>query len=358
MSIINANNIIQEFREQDFQAYVNSNPVNDLNFRNYFPSLFNTDLNFANLEGNTGAKVMAPLVSLNANVELKGRDFVEKIKGEIPKIEVGRKMTERDFFRLQGLRLAVQTNPTNSAIKQQMINLMYGDGRFVVDSVNARLEFMAKQLMSTGKYTAQNGVNVDFGLTVENSAKDWFASTTTNADYHPIKEIEKLQKVALSKGFRYTNMVMDLETFNKFIEAKSVVSFTASYSQVALGLQNQPTLEQLNTALQAKALPTITIWESYVSDEDKAGNVTSTSAWEKGNILLSASADYGNTQFTVSPEASIKLNESSKFTVDDFILVSVIGTAKPMSVATVGMAFATPVLNETSKKVILKTKLA
>lgn len=352
--VINVNDLVQEFRDSDFQAYVNSNPNSDLQYRSFFPTLFRTDLTFGGIESETGAKVVAPIVSLDSNVELKGRELLQSVRGEIPKIEVGRKMTERDFFRLNRLRNAIQQNPNNSAIKHQMFSEMYQDGRFVVDSVNARLELMAKQLLSTGKYNAK-GALIDFKVKSVNADQDW--TTSKASQFDPIAQIKKVQKEAEAKGHRYGYMTMSQNTFDSMLKAESVTKFTATFSQIALGLQAEPTLEQLNSALKGRGLPQVVIWDSFVNEESKAGKLTATTGWEEGAIHFSVTRDFGNTQYTISPEASIHLDETSKFTTDDFILVSVLGQAKPMSVVTVGMAFATPVLNNVSQKLILKTKL-
>lgn len=358
MDIVSVNQLISDFRSADFKAYVESNPLHDLAFPEYFKNEFTPELTWANIESSSNAKIMAPVVALDADVQLKGRDSFASVKGELPKIEVGRKMTERDFFKLRGLQNALAVNRSNSGIQAQLINTMYGDGRFVVDSVNARLEYMAKQLFSTGKYTAQNGIVVDFGIRVENATKDWFKANVTATGYDPIADVKKLQKIAMAKGYRFTQMVMDAETFDKFVEAESVIKLAASFGQLALGLQSTPNLEQVNKALQQKQLPTIKVWDSFIADEKMNGDLEAVSAWERGNILFNATPDYGSIKYTVSPEATINLNETAKFITNEYTLVSVLGQAKPMSVITVGMAFATPVLNNTNKKIILKTKLS
>lgn len=351
------NNLIPEFKEAVLGARLEANPLSDLKYRNYFPTQFNTDLTFGNLEGESGAKVIAPIVALDSDVVLKGRDNTQAIKGEIPKVEVGRLKTERDFFRLNALRNAVQLNPTNQQVRNQLYNWIYDDAGFVVDSVNATMELMAKQLLSNGFYTAANGLKIDFGVTVQNAIADWFLPANA-ATFDPIKEFMAVQKVALGKGFRYLRAVMDLATFNQFAASEKVVKFTASFAQNALGLAQTPTVAQVNTALQAQNLPIIEIWESYVNDEGQDGTLTAKSGWELGNIHLSGTADFGTTQYTISPEASVDLNETSKITTNEFILVSTIGKAAPMQVLTKGTAFATPVLNSVGKRLILKTKLA
>ncbi|WP_407483366.1 major capsid protein [Elizabethkingia anophelis] len=356
MSDILLQKIMPEYREVDLGAILNANPLGELQYKNYFPSEFKTGLTFGNLEGDTGAKVIAPIVAMDSDVILKGRDNTEAIKGEIPKVEVGRKKTEKDFFKINELRNAVTANPNNKNIRLQLINKIYDDAIFVTDSVNASMEYMSKSLLSQGFYE-MNGIKIDFGVTMQDATSDWFlpANATT---FDPIKEFQKLQKQALAKGFRYLRAVMDLATFNQLVASEKVIKFTASFAQNALGLAQTPTLAQVNSALQAQNLPVIEIWESYVNDEAKDGTLTSMSGWILGNIHFSGTTDFGNTQYTISPEASIDLNETSKLTTNEFILVSTIAKAAPMQVLTKATAFATPVLNSVKKRLILKTKLA
>ncbi len=350
------NNIIPEFRNEDLGAILNANPMGDLKYRIHFPTEYKTDLTFGSLEGETGAKVKAPIVAMDSDVVLRAREKAEAIKGEMPKVEVGRRKTERDFFRLNDLRNAVRNNPGNQSVKLQLVNKIYDDSVFVVDSVNATMEYMAKSLLSKGYYEAEGGIRVDFSVQVVEASLDWFAPANAQT-FNPIKELQDIQKIAMAKGFRYMRAMMDLSTFNQFAASPSVVKFTASFAQNALGLAQTPTLAQVNSALAAQNLPVIEIWESYINDEGKDGVLTSMSGWELGNIHLSGTMDFGTTQYTISPEASIDLNETSKTTTNEFILVSTIAKAAPMQVLTKGLAFATPVLNNVKQKLILKTKL-
>ncbi|MGP1500186.1 MAG: major capsid protein [Bergeyella cardium] len=352
MADINAHNIIPEFREADFQFVVQNNPLGNLYYRTPFPLKYSTGLTFGSIESETGAKVVADIVAMGSNVPLKARQFAEKIKGEIPKLEVGRAMYERDFFRLNELRNAVSLYPSNIGVKQELINAIYGDARFVIDSVNAGLELMSKKLLSTGGYQS-NGVKIDFSVRTKNASKNWFTAT----DFDPIQDFKDIQNEAEEKGFQFTQAIMDRATFNQLVKAESVKKFTATFVSNVAGVLTEPTLAQLNNALELHGLPKVVVWNTFVAEEDKAGNIVSTSGWQLGNIHF-ATDDIGNTQYTISPEASITLgNETSKATNDNFILVSVLGQANPMQVITKGMAFATPVLNNVSKKLILKTKI-
>lgn len=356
MADILISKIIPEYNNPDLLAYLTLNPLNDLGYRTYFPTQYKSGLTFGSLEGTTGAKVIAPLVAKDSNVILKGRDKAEAQKGEMPKSEVGRVKTETDFFRIQELRNSLALNRSNTNISNQILDNIYDDALFVRNSINATMEVMSKSLLSQGFYDL-NGIKIDFGVTTQNATADWFDPANA-ATFDPIKEFQKVQKVALSNGFRYQRAVMDLATFNQFVASEKVIKFTASFAQNVLGLAQTPTLAQVNSALTAQNLPTIDIWESYVNEEGQDGSLTSKSGWVLGNIHLSGTPDFGNTQYTISPEATIDLNETTKEMIDEFILLSAIGTAAPMRVLTKAAAFATPVLNNVKKRLILKTKLA
>lgn len=359
---MNVDNLIPEFRSADLGAILNANPLTDLKWRQYFPTEFKTTLTFGNIEGASNARVIAPIVAMDANVVLAGKSTAEIIRGEMPKVEIGRVKTERDFFKLQDLRDAISRNPQNQAVKNQLIANIYDDAIFCREAVNASIEYMAKSLLSRGFYETVLGdkkeiqVKIDFGVKVENSPIDWFDPAQVGK-YKPLTLIKEKQREAMANGFIYSKMVMDLATFDQFVASDEVVKFSASFAQNAFGLALTPTLAQVNSALQAQNLPIIEIWNSFMNIENKDGSLVSTSGWELGNIHFTSSQDLGSVQYTISPEASVKLDESDKMLVDDFILISTIGKSKPMRVLTTGMAFATPVLNNTKQRLILKTKL-
>lgn len=362
--IINANNIVPEFSAPNMAAIINGYSLGDLRYREFFPLQYNTDLTFSNLEATTSAKVMADIVAIGSKAPRKGRDFVAAIKGEMPKIEIARDLDEHDLIKIQQLRNAVQLNPNNAAIKNQMIDKIYGDSTFVLDGVNARLEFVAKQLVSKGSFkttVANNSggvadVEIDFGVTVTNASKDWFLA----ADADPIKDIKVEQNKALALGYRYSTITMDQATANQFTQLSKVQEFVYGVANNGGTTQFfQPTLEQVNTRLAIYGLPTIRVWETFVGQETKAGVVTAANGWEPGNVLLSVSPNLGQTQYTTTPEFTMNFGNTTAQTVaEGFVLVKTFGVQDPILVSTKATAFALPVLNDTKKNVILKTKLS
>ena len=356
---INANNIITEFSQANMNAIIQAYPLGDLRYREHFPLLYNPFLTYSNIEGADGAKIMADIVAIGSKAPRKGREFVENIKGEIPKVEIARDLNEKDLLTIQQLRYAVNANPTNAGIKNQLVDKIYEDPLFCIDGINARMEWMAKQLVSTGKYktTATNNdgvvnVSVDFKVKTQNALKKW-----ADADANPIEEIEKYQEEAKGKGYSYATITMSRATLNQVLKNKNTRAFVLGVPINNTTILPDVRLEQLNAELAERGLPIIKIWESFISFEGKNGEVTVANGWEEGNILFSTSAQLGSTQYTTTPEFTMDFADvMSKSIKDSFILVNTFGHQDPISVSTKATAFATPVLNDSKRKLIIKTK--
>ena len=356
---INANNIIPEFSQANMNAIIQAYPLGELRYREYFPLVFNPYLRYSNIEGADGAKIMADIVAIGSKAPRKSREFVENIKGEIPKIEIARDLNEKDLLTIQQLRYAVNANPTNAGINKQLIEKIYEDPRFCIDGINARMEWMAKQLVSTGKYktTATNNggvvnVSVDFKVKTKNALKKW-----ADADANPMEEIEKYQEEAKGKGYSYTTITMSRATLNQVLKNKNTRAFVLGVPINATTILPDVRLEQLNAELVERGLPIIKVWESYVSVEGKNGEITVANGWEEGNVLFSTSALLGTTQYTTTPEFTMSFADvMSKSVKDNFILVNTFGHQDPILVSTKATAFATPVLNDSKRKLIIKTK--
>lgn len=366
MSVIDVTQIVSQFREADFKAVVKSNPLGNLLYRKFFPLLFSTSLNFKSIESTSGAKVMADLVAKGSKAPRKGRELVESIAGEIPKIEIARDLDEHDLFRIKDLENAVRNYPDNAGVRKQLINKIYEDPIFCINGVNARAEYMAKQLASTGKYKATTGdnakgvveVELDFGISTTNTTLNFYDDTKlTTLDL--IGEIRKMYKQGKGKGHSFKKMITNQSTFEQLMKSEKIMKFAASFAQNALGLLQNPTLPQINSALASHGLPQFEIWESIVAKESKDGVITAISGWEEGNVLFICDDTIGNTQYTLSPEMSLDLKTTmTKSVSDEFILVKTWGQEDPVTVSTKALAFGTPVMNNVNRTAILKTKTA
>lgn len=367
--MVNVTNIIGEFREADAQAHLDLFQFGTLRYQSVFPEKYQSGLTWKQIEAQTGAKVMADVVSFNSKAPRKGRPLPGKASGDMPKIEVARDKTETDFNTYRQLMNdfgGVNNAGARSNILKQIIDWRYDDQVFVVDGVQARHEWLAKQIASNGKYSLtltnneagiQTKTDVDFGIPAANranAAKDW---TDPTADI--IADIENRRDVARKAKrasiLRY--MWMELDTFNIMTKNAGVQKFTATYAAVALNMQSRPDLETVNAALARQGLPIIVLWDSFVTVEDKAGNQETVSGWVEGNVTFSESLQLGDSPYTLTADEYVTLGTATK-TKSGIVLVKTWGEEDPITVVTKGVAYTTPVLNTASTNHILKTKLS
>lgn len=382
MAQVRAENIIPEFSQADFQEMVLHYNRPDLKYRDFFPLRFNPTLNFGNIERDTDANVMASVVAFGSRSPRASREFASTYKGKIPKVQLARDLDEEDMFNLRELRDGVtrQINilrefPTYNAdgtvslaTQRQIASLggtlaqeIYADPVFLRNSIDNRLEWMAKQIASTGLISltvASNAkgvhkLDIDFKVTKENPSADWASGSSD-----PIKDIKRLRKQARAKGYNFNVMVTDGATLDLILSHDKIKEFvygvvTNQNNQVALV---EPTLDQLNARLQVSGLPVIRTWDSSQVEENKKGVKVEAEGWRSGYILLSDTTELGDTRYTQNDDFFMNVDGSvvTKQVVDNMILVQQYGQTDPMILSSMAKAYAIPVMNNIKRKVILK----
>lgn len=359
---VNVNELIQEWRDADAQAIIDSYPFAQLQYQSAFPELYTPDLDWKSLEATLGLSVAADVVAFNSRSPRKGRPLPGTVSAGIPKIEVARDKVETDFNYYRKLQNDLNRMPNNTQMQRQLLDWIYDDATFVVNSVRARLEWIAKRISSTGEYNltivnneagVQTNVSVDFGIPSNqkvNAVTPW--SNAANAD--PIADIRARQKAARAQGKILRYMTMDLETFENMVATAAFQRFAATYFANALNVQQLPDLQSANAALRRQNLPEIVIWDSFVNIEGKDGAPTAVSGWEPGAVVFHVSAQLGNTQYTTSADEFVNVGKASKMK-SGIVLVKTWGEEDPITVITKGTAYATPVLNNAKDLHILST---
>jgi hypothetical protein len=367
--MLDITSVVKEFSAPDLQAFINEYSLGDLVYKNFFPSEFTPNLTFEALQAQFGAKVAADVVAMDSRAPRKGRQLPGKTTGDIPKVEIARPKKETDLNVYRQLVAAVTSAPnaiTRGQALLRLVNWMYDDTTFVLNGVNARMEWMAKQIASTGKYklTIANNeagivtpVEIKFGIptgNIVNSATNWWAASNVSK---PISDIKALDTTARAAGFKLQYLTMDKDTFNKMVLSDEVQKFAASYVANALGLLTTPNLQIVNQALANEGLPQIRIWDSIINIESKAGVYTSTTGWEPGNVTATVTNLLGKTQWTTPADSFVSADvDKSTKAMNDFVLVKAYAEQDPISVMTKGVAYATPVLEGANSFYILKTK--
>jgi len=365
--MINVQELVPEFRRADAQAYVETYPFETLQYQSAFPLEFQPTLKWSAVEAQFGAKVMASVVDFNSRAPRFGRNLPTKIEGDMPKLEIARDKVETDFNTLRELEDAVRrlpAGPTRREAAQRVIDWHYEDQVFVRNGVEARNEWLAKRIASTGKYKLtqvnneqgiQSTVDVDFAIPTANNVsaeKNW---TDLTADIiGDIRKIKRMAKLANLPEPRF--MWCEQETIEQVAQNAGIQKFTATYVANALGLQQEPGLEEINRALRAKGLPIFKVWESVMIQESKSGDQTVVTGWEPGVVTFSVTEQLGNTQHTTSADEYVAAGVAQK-TKSGIVLIKTWGVEDPITVITKGTAYCTPTLNNSKSIYLLKTIL-
>lgn len=363
--MINVAELLPEFRRADAQAYIETYPFDMLQYQSAFPLLYNPSLKYSGIEAQFGAKVMAAVTDYNSRAPRFGRPTPTKIEGDIPKLEIARDKVETDFNTLRELENAVRllpNGPTRREAAQRVLDWHYEDQVFVRNGIEARNEWLAKRIATTGKYKLtqvnneqgiQSTVDINFEIPTanfKNSAKPWTDPTADIiADIRAIKAAAKLANKPLPRFMWCEESTVDIVAQNAGVQ-----KFVATYVINALGLQSEPGLVEINRALKSKGLPIFKIWESALVQEDKSGAQTVVSGWEPGVVTFSVNEQLGNTQHTTSADEYVKAGVAQK-TKSGIVLIKTWGIEDPITVVTKGTAYCTPVLNNSKSVYILRT---
>jgi hypothetical protein len=365
---IDITRVLDQFNRNDFASYVNDFIPAGYFYQRFYPTLYQPTLTFEALQEDFGAAVAADVVAFDSRAPRKGRQMPGKVTGDIPKVEIARPKEESDIKLYQMLQDASARATGNAAasVMDRLIQFMYGDADFCQTGVHARMEYLAKQVTSRGKFAltiANNAggiataVDIDFGIpggNITSVGVDWDTTSTAT----PVADIRTVYNAARTAGKILRFAVTDRATFDRMVLTADVQKFTASFALNALNLASQqtPTIETVNTALRNQNLPQFVIWDSFVNLESKAGVLGATTGWQDGNIMLCEDINLGATPWTETADDLVNIDDSVKAN-NDFILVKTWAEQDPITIVTKAVAYAVPILNKAKNRYILQTQL-
>lgn len=325
-------------------------------FMQYLKKNFSVDLKWASLNGN-GASVAADVVSLDSSVPLKKRDSLTTIEGDVPKIGMKKRKSERE---MQDLQILEATNKGGNRTAQILAKL-FNDPLAVTRGVYERLEYMFLQGLSSGftEHTDANNegvaIRIDYGYNDENifgAEVKWSESSAT-----PISDINRIVESRSQKGRGTSYMFMDLTAWNNFKSKAEVREMYAA--SIGFNGTNAPTpnLDQANAALTSNKLPMIIIIDRSVNIE-KNGIRTAVKPWATAAVVFTDTLDLGDLTYSTLVEANNPAKEVLYATADDYILVSTWHTKDPFSEITSSQALVLPVINDVEGISVLNSEEA
>lgn len=346
--------IFKQFRDVDFASIVVNYPgQSDLFFRNHFQSEYSTGLTIGELAQTSGAVVSADVIAFDSKLPVKERPTAEIIAREMPKIGISLRKKESDIIKHRELEAAISRN-RNSSTLGAMVRFLYGDIEHVVNGVDQRVEFLAKQALSSGAVDldmSNNGDGIKHSLSFNVSTDTNEGAPWTDAqNATPLNLFKKIIQKMAAKGKRITHMFMSNYEFGLLAETDEIRNFVTPF--IANGIVNF-SLEGINNALRINGFPQIVIWDSFVNVSTETGTDVVT-GWTEGNITFTTSENPGSLRYTDTADSYMNISDGSVKQQRDYMLVKQMAEGNPPTIMTMGVAYALPVLNDSASTCIVK----
>lgn len=354
--------LIQGLSEKDMMAVLRTYDLNPFYYPTLMPLRFTPTLTWKTLAGDLGVPVAADVVSFNSSAPKKTRDVVQRLSGDIPKIEVAREKEETDLNEYN--QLLHYASAGGEGAQRALVEFIYNDVEFCWSAVNARLEWLALRGISSGKVVLDNNNNngivtetlVDFQVPTANKkgvAVVW--SVANKATAKPIDDIKTIVNLAKANGYMVNFMLMNSDTFDAMAQTDQVVDATAGWVIQATGIDAlTPDLGAVNRMLQNRNLPQIRIIDSLVTIEKRDGTRTVVDPWEEGVVTFVPSLVCGNTFH--APLADELVRDSAAMKAKrEHVMIKKFSEEDPVKEITKGLANAFPVWATSQRSFLLDT---
>jgi len=283
-------NILSEVTQKAIAIYLDKKEWEKRYYVNYFPLKYTPFLTFETLIGSKGISA-ADIVSYNSSAPEKTRRTVDRLRGDIPAIRVKRIMDEVKLNEYNIVKATVK----NDADMQALLDLVYDDVDFVVESVQQKCEWLALQALSQTKIslTADNNGTlvtekaIDFGLPTANkevvggsaAGRQWTVANA--ATCLPITDIKAICSEARSNGVRIKHILMNVSKFTDFLASDEVKNFIYGImiSEAGITPGVAPTLEVINKVLTQSGLPDLQIIDTFIDLENSDHDIESVDPW-------------------------------------------------------------------------------
>lgn len=329
----------------------------------WFPRYFRTlnptiSLEYKTILKSETLEAMATVGSRESEVPLHTREGLEKLLGEVPPIFVGRKFNAQE---LRNLEILIGSNALG--LPERLLEVM---GREVDDyvycrnSVLRRLDFMCKQVTSTGNVTVtleNNSKGIFFDVPIVTgdnkvtSSGDW-----GNVDTDILDDFETMRSKAMALGTSFDKVLIDETLWFKLIKNKSIRDFLKGYFNPGSNARFATNFENVNAALTAERFPTFQIISdmAYVENDGKKEKLD-TAGWNPNSAVFIPSGDLGVIHNALADE-QITPADNVDYLLADGVHLSRWRNRKPISEITEGVYNAFPGLEQAKKIGILNTK--
>jgi hypothetical protein len=312
-----------------------------------------TDLKWSTLTVNSTI-VSADIVAMDSPLPLKKRDSQGTANGEIAKLGMKKKLTEKQLSDIDTL---VAKKVENKVIIEKIFN----DAVSCTMGIYEKVEYVFLKALSTGVALIEDSENVGTGVRIDYGYSDankfgvvtpWSDSTAK-----PLDDITRVLKEARSKGVSLRFMMMDQNTFDNMAANEQVRQYFA-FSQNFVGSNVPvPDQEQVNSMLQKRYKLTIVIVDRTVITE-RDGVRTVKTPWAENKIIFLETQKVGRLIYGILAEETRQSKAATYAKAGKYILLKKWSEEEPFSEHTSSQALALPVIDAVDSIYLLDSEEA
>lgn len=315
-----------------------------------------TDLRWGSSTVNKSV-VSADVVGMDSELPLKSRPKIETASGEIPKVGMKYKLTEKQMS-------DIDIMVTKGMPLTEIVTEVFGQTKDAAIGVYERNEYIFLQSLSTGRALVENvdeegnntglGIRVDFGIKDAhrfNSTKPWSDPTAKIVD-----DIKAIIKKAKAKAIGLTAVMMDDTTVGYICENDQIKNNFAFAGGIATVGANVPNLddEQLVAFFKRKFKLNLIVVDRTITTEKNGVEFIHT-PWEAGMVTFLPSEKVGRLVYGILAEDK-RRNPAVMYEKVEYILLKKWHTNEPFSEFTSSQALCLPVIDNAASIFLLDSK--
>lgn len=298
--------------------------------------------------------VAADIVAMDSPLPLKKRDAIGTANGDITKIGMKKKLTEKQ---LSDIDILVNKKVENKVIVEKIFN----DAVSCTMGIYEKMEYVFLSALSTGIALIEDTENVGTGVRVDYgyAAANKFGAATAWSDptAKPLDDIQRVIKEARSKGVSLKFMMMDQNTFDNMAANDQVRQYFA-FSQNFVGSSVPvPDQEQVNNMLQKRYKLTIVIVDRTVITE-RDGKRTVQIPWAENKVVFLETQKVGRLVYGILAEETRQSKAATYAKAGKYILLKKWSEEEPFSEHTSSQALAIPVIDAVDSIYLLDSEEA
>jgi hypothetical protein len=312
-----------------------------------------TDLKWSTLTVNSTI-VAADIVAMDSPLPLKKRDAIGTANGEITKLGMKKKLTEKQLSDIDTLQAK---KVENSVIIEKIFN----DAVSCTMGIYEKLEYVFLKALSTGIALIEDPENVGVGIRIDygysDSNKFGVVTPWSNPSAKPLDDITRVLKESRSKGVSLRFMMMDQNTFDNLAANEQVRQYFA-FSQNFVGANIPvPDKDQVNSMLQKRYKLSIEIVDRTVITE-RDGIRTVKTPWADNKVVFLETQKVGRLIYGILAEETRQSKSATYAKAGKYILLKKWSEDEPFSEHTSSQALALPVIDAVDSIYLLDSEEA